>query len=424
MSGFISSVLREELENREFRESYVAENVRRGLAYQIAALRRARGWSQAEFARQAGKPQSTIHRWEDPTYGKFSLSTLIEIASIFDVGLISKFVGFGELLVSVSNLRPDKLAILSYDKEREKAASEAARDQQNKIGSALAAFSKSPQQHSNLGLNKFLSEVTTGQTVVLLPSLSSRRNFRGAQRRCTSNISRADCSNRTTALGGDMKVVTTEGGRILDLVPLEEFRPPQGVYLPDFVSAIAARYSFASVPSNLTEAAKSGAKFETGKFMLDGSPVAIKELAVYSDGLICEAHDTRFADLVLDDFLKWATDTFKLQERLSPVRRTYTSALVCIFEKSVEFGLGKLSTVCDLLSKALSDAYGWKYQYNLNRLAFTVDPMAIPHLRSTNFIIERRLQVPYSENRYFSIAPLKTEEHVKLLETIERELLP
>jgi hypothetical protein len=220
-----------------------------------------------------------------------------------------------------------------------------------------------------------------------------------------------------------MKIVTIDGGRVLDLVPLEELRPSAGVYLPDFISAVATRYSFANVPTDLGEAIKSGAKFDTGKFMFNGNPISIKELGIYSDGLICEAHGTHFADLILDDLLQWATDKFKLKERLAPIHRTYTSGLVCIFDKSVESGLGKLTTICDLLSKACNDLYGWKYKYNLNRLAFNVDPTEIPHLRSTNFILERRLQVPYSENRYFSIAPLKTEAHIELLETIERELL-
>jgi hypothetical protein len=219
-----------------------------------------------------------------------------------------------------------------------------------------------------------------------------------------------------------MKIVATEGGRILDLVPFEELRPPQGVYLPDFISAIMGRYGFPSAP-DLSEATKTGAKFEGGKFIHHGESIVIKELALYSDGLICDAFNTDFAELILDDFVRWATVTFKFREPISPVRRTYTSALVVNFDKSVETGLGKLSRTCDLLSQALSEAYGWKYQYNLNRLAFNVDPQTIPHLRATNFILERRIQVSYSENRYFSIAPVKTETHKKLLEAIENEFL-
>jgi transcriptional regulator with XRE-family HTH domain len=132
MSGFLSAV-RDELPNKEFRENYVAENVRRGLAYQIRALREARGWSPAEFARQAGLPQSNISRWENPTYGKFNLSTLIEIASVFDVALSVRFVGFEELLTSLADLRPQTLAVPSYEKEQKE------REAPSDIGEAARA---------------------------------------------------------------------------------------------------------------------------------------------------------------------------------------------------------------------------------------------------------------------------------------------
>ena len=132
MSGFLSAV-RDELPNKEFRESYVAENVRRGLAYQIRALREARGWSPAEFARQAGLPQSNISRWENPTYGKFNLSTLIEIASIFDVALSVRFVGFEELLTSLTDLRPQTLAVPCYEKEQQE------REDARNVGDAARA---------------------------------------------------------------------------------------------------------------------------------------------------------------------------------------------------------------------------------------------------------------------------------------------
>lgn len=220
-----------------------------------------------------------------------------------------------------------------------------------------------------------------------------------------------------------MKIVTIEGGRVLDLVPTEELRPRHGVYLPDLIRSITERYAFSVVPTNIAEGNKSGVKFEHGKITIDGNIAVIKELAVYSDGLIVDSFDTAVADFVLDDLLSWATATFNLQERKSPVHRTYTSAVVIDFEKLIEPALGNLAKVCGLLSESLHRSYGWNYEYNLNRLSFSVDPLAIPHLRATQFFIERRLQVPYSENRYYSLAPLQTEEHLRLLETIERELL-
>jgi hypothetical protein len=221
-----------------------------------------------------------------------------------------------------------------------------------------------------------------------------------------------------------MKVVTKEGGRILDRLSTEELRPAKGIFLPDFIAAINARYKFTSYPTNLMEAAKGGgAKFEYGKFDMDDGPAVIKELSLYSDGLICEAYDTPMADLVLDDFIEWATAEFNMQPRQNPVMRTYSNSLVCIFEKEVESALDKISQMNKLFSKSLKDAYGWDYKVDLARIACQVDPTNIPHLRNTNFVIERRVQSPFSENRFFCLAPLKTDAHIKLLETIERELL-
>jgi transcriptional regulator with XRE-family HTH domain len=170
MSGLLSAI-REELENKEFRQAYVAENSRRGIAYQIRAMREAQGWSQAEFARRAGKPQSNIHRWEDPSYGKFSVSTLIEIASIFDVGLTVRFASFGELLASVADLRPEKLAVPTYDQEKNMSL----------IGvrpgsSALAAFMTLPEQSKphELAANNSLP-ASTALALVPQPELHHSR---------------------------------------------------------------------------------------------------------------------------------------------------------------------------------------------------------------------------------------------------------
>jgi hypothetical protein len=93
------------------------------------------------------------------------------------------------------------------------------------------------------------------------------------------------------------------------------------------------------------------------------------------------------------------------------------------FEKEVEPALGKLARLTTVLSNSLKSAYGWNYQYNLQRLTFAVDPAAIPHLRSTQFFIERRMGTPYAANRYYSVAPFHTEEHLRLLTAIESELL-
>ena len=68
-----------------------------GLAFQLNLMREARGWTQEELARRCDMAQETISRLEDPNYGRYTLKTLKRLAKTFDVGLLVRFVSFGEL---------------------------------------------------------------------------------------------------------------------------------------------------------------------------------------------------------------------------------------------------------------------------------------------------------------------------------------
>jgi transcriptional regulator with XRE-family HTH domain len=126
MSGFRKR-LWDRLSNRAFRRTYVAENVRTGIAYQIRALREARGWSQKDLAEKCGKPQSNIARFENPEYGNFSVKSLLEFANAFDVWLSIEFVSFRTGLARTANRSPQSLNASSYhDETREQAHATAA----------------------------------------------------------------------------------------------------------------------------------------------------------------------------------------------------------------------------------------------------------------------------------------------------------
>jgi hypothetical protein len=219
-----------------------------------------------------------------------------------------------------------------------------------------------------------------------------------------------------------MKIVSIEQGRVTDLVPLDEIRPSFGLYVPEFIRAIAERYLFVGFPTDLAAADKSGAKFQHGRFIFKDTPAVIKELGIYSDGLIVDAFHTDVAESFLNDILEWAKEKFGVRERHTPMRRTFVSSIVFELDKDFEEAFDRLSKLTQLMSSSLELAYGWKYEYNLQRLSFAVDPLQIPHLRNTHFYIERKVQVSYSANRYWSGAPLTTERHTKLLEAIETEL--
>lgn len=105
------------LTDRVFRREYVAEQARSGVAYQLKAMREARGWSQTDLAKMANKSQSNIARLEDPDYGKFSLQTLLELSDAFDVWLSVEFVPFNTGLARTSNRSASALNAISFSDE-------------------------------------------------------------------------------------------------------------------------------------------------------------------------------------------------------------------------------------------------------------------------------------------------------------------
>lgn len=85
------------LRGRKYRESFVASQAKRAVAFQIRAIRRKLNWTQQELADRAGVPQATISRAEDPSYGNLALNTLIAIANGFEAALLVKIVPFDQV---------------------------------------------------------------------------------------------------------------------------------------------------------------------------------------------------------------------------------------------------------------------------------------------------------------------------------------
>jgi transcriptional regulator with XRE-family HTH domain len=100
----------------EFNDAHVADT----LAFQIRAMREARGWSQQELAQRAGMKQARISQLEDPDYVRPSLSTLLRLKRAFDVALDVKFVPFSELATWSANFSTEDLAVPAFDHDPER----------------------------------------------------------------------------------------------------------------------------------------------------------------------------------------------------------------------------------------------------------------------------------------------------------------
>ena len=117
MSVLSRAILLKKLENKEYRDAYVTEHVKSGIAFQIRALRKKKSLSQEQLAAAIETKQAVVSRLENPDYGYININTLYKIASAFDVALLVKFVPYTKLLNETKDLSPEALAVDDFISE-------------------------------------------------------------------------------------------------------------------------------------------------------------------------------------------------------------------------------------------------------------------------------------------------------------------
>jgi transcriptional regulator with XRE-family HTH domain len=112
--------LLKELRNRNYRRSFVESHARESIAYQLKQMRKRKNWTGKELAAALGneKLQPMISRYENPDYGKYTVSTLLQLADVFDVGLVVRFAPFSELVHWDSRMEREDIVPVDYDHDR------------------------------------------------------------------------------------------------------------------------------------------------------------------------------------------------------------------------------------------------------------------------------------------------------------------
>ena len=219
-----------------------------------------------------------------------------------------------------------------------------------------------------------------------------------------------------------MKLISTEFGQALQLMVMEEIRPVTPVYAPDFYGAMMERYRFVTNPlNNIPEAMKTGAKFGIGQANVEGRAITITELGIYNDGIVVSTTDrTDSADVVMTDFIEWATERFGFRRPQTKIPRRFSSSVIVEFETGIEGAINGFGRLSKLGIEAVK-AYGQNVELYVKRIGFGTDPLTT-HGFAAEFFIEPRAGRPFSEHRYFCGAPLTTDGHIEWLEAFERTL--
>lgn len=217
-----------------------------------------------------------------------------------------------------------------------------------------------------------------------------------------------------------MEVVSVTLARVVILVSTDELNPSGKVPVLKIAAGLAEHYGFAKFPKTLDEwSAPSGAEFVAGQL----GDIAISKATLFARGMVVEtASSTEDSEKALNDMLTWGAETFGLL-RPSPDRpRWYASELVFKSQMSLDSMHPVLRIVAEKVSASLANDPRRLAPYETTMIHWNFDDTNLK-LPPGPFRIERRVGAPFSDNKWFSSAPLPTDQHIAILEECERALM-
>jgi hypothetical protein len=194
---------------------------------------------------------------------------------------------------------------------------------------------------------------------------------------------------------------------------------PQGkVFFPDVVQGIVERYKFQKFPTKAEEFDfGKGIVFEQGKI---GNKV-IQKFSIFDTLLVVETRsNTTDSKEIMEEMLAWGAAKFGINYAAGAIKRNaYVSGVSFYSDVPVLLNVSpSLETLAAKTSAALSEIWEEPIHYETIGIAIGHDPLSRKY-GIAQFTLTRRSEARFSENKYYSEAPLPTDTHWALLEEFE-----
>jgi len=218
-----------------------------------------------------------------------------------------------------------------------------------------------------------------------------------------------------------MKLSAVLTARFFAFIETTDLNPRGRAYFPELAAALVERYGFVKAPQKLEEFdEKKGVTFETGR----AGEVTIHRAVIHDHAIYLDtASSTDDSKRLFEETLSWLSKDFGLVYQPEMVKRvTYVSQLTFFSEVILDQLHPALTKLGQRLSTRIPQYYGQKLDYVPGSVVVTYDPLMIK-AGPDAFTIERRADTLFSDNKYFSTAPLPTNEHIQMLEAFEADVL-
>lgn len=213
-----------------------------------------------------------------------------------------------------------------------------------------------------------------------------------------------------------MQLISIESSRVILLFVAG--RADGTPYLPDAAAALVERYRFVERPTKIEELTGERIHFGRGAF----SGRQIEAFDIFSDGVIAEGKmPTEVLDEFLNDVIEWMEPTFGFKKiETHDISRTYDSNIIVQTDAKLLACIDAMSDLLKALSSSLHKANGMNHKFQSAGFSLAVDGADIAGLKPSPFRVERRAEIAFSKNLYFSAAPLPTKAHVEVLSRLEK----
>lgn len=208
--------------------------------------------------------------------------------------------------------------------------------------------------------------------------------------------------------------------RVIGYVESFDLNPRGKVFFPEIIPEIVRNFNFQKFPKSSEHPDESkGIEFAEGKM----GDVVIQKFTIWSNIVVVETRsNTNDSKKILDEALLWAAEKFGINYRSGMIKRfAYVSDLSFYSDAPILYISPALATIANKTSEAVSEIWQEPVKYEPQRFDIGHDP-TVRKYAIAPFSITRRAEARFSENKYFSEAPLPTDMHISILEEFEESI--
>jgi hypothetical protein len=207
--------------------------------------------------------------------------------------------------------------------------------------------------------------------------------------------------------------------RVIAFFEVVDLSPRNGLFFPEVTKELVQRFNFQKYPQALDDWQNAnGAQFTAGKI----GPTTVDVMILFNNGIQIDTHaGTTESKRILEETLEWGKQRLGLSYSPDIIKRwAYVSNLTFYSDVPI-LSTPPLSNLAQRTSSALSEIAGDSIVYEPINQTVGHNTLALKYGRA-GFTIQRRLDIPFKDNKYFSEAPLPTEIHQDLLAKFEAEV--